>query len=219
MGEWLRANLYSRTGFPELLTPSEASKITMIDEERLLQLARSGHAPCAVIDDTKYFFFKKDIMEWVKANILRIQDGKKLGDDLKVCVTKRADFSNVPEVLQPIAGQLKELDAISRISCIYFLVFKNEVVYVGQSVSLAARIEQHRADKDFDRVLYFLYPEYALDGLESAFIRHLRPKYNRSQATSQMDGSHFRELEKISFLTPDQFLETKQIMDRALEGL
>lgn len=219
MSEWLRANLYSRTGFPDLLSPAEAAKISMIDEERLMQLARSGHAPCAVLDGSKYFFFKKDLMEWVKGNILRIQDGKRLGDDLKINVPIRAEFSNIPDVLRPLADQLKTLDVASRISCIYFLVLKNEVVYVGQSVSLPARIEQHRGTKEFDSVLYFQYPEYALDSLESAFIRHLKPKYNRSQVTSEMDGSHYRELEKISFLTADQFVDKKEIMDKALEGL
>jgi hypothetical protein len=63
---------------------------------------------------------------------------------------------------------------------VYFLIEGDEVVYVGQSVNVYARIAQHAA-KIFDRYAFIPCSVDALDRLESLYIHFLRPKLNADQ--------------------------------------
>ena len=62
-------------------------------------------------------------------------------------------------------------------SGVYFLVDVDEVVYVGQSVNVYARIPQHH-DKHFDRYLYIPCKHELLNALESLYIHCFQPKLN-----------------------------------------
>ena len=59
---------------------------------------------------------------------------------------------------------------------VYFLVRNDNVVYVGQSVSVPARVIQHK-DKDFDKVFYIQADDDRHD-IEDYFIGKLKPEYN-----------------------------------------
>jgi len=62
---------------------------------------------------------------------------------------------------------------------IYFLIKDNQVVYVGQSVNIAARIVVHRNDgKDFDEVRFIRCEKDVLDEREMFFIKLLKPDLN-----------------------------------------
>ena len=63
---------------------------------------------------------------------------------------------------------------------VYFLLDQDEIVYVGQSVNVYARIAQHQ-DKKFDRYAFISCSVDALDKLESIYIHYLRPKLNGDQ--------------------------------------
>jgi hypothetical protein len=80
----------------------------------------------------------------------------------------------------PTVGELHELAVPPRICGVYFLLLAEEVVYVGQSRNIVARIHQHIDDlvKDFDRVLYLPCPPGLLDYFESRLIKVMRPRYN-----------------------------------------
>lgn len=62
-------------------------------------------------------------------------------------------------------------------SGVYFLVSKQRVVYVGQSVSVYSRIASHK-DKDFDCFAFVPCSLTALDKLESLYIHFLLPALN-----------------------------------------
>lgn len=66
--------------------------------------------------------------------------------------------------------------------CIYLLLRRNTVVYVGQTTILTGRIADHKTarEKDFDEVYYIPAPKNELGFLEERFIRFLRPEYNKS---------------------------------------
>lgn len=72
----------------------------------------------------------------------------------------------------------------AKASGVYFLLQGNEVVYVGQSVNIYARIGAHHI-KNFDRFAYVLCSADMLDRLESLYIHCLRPRLNGNQC----DGS------------------------------
>jgi len=65
----------------------------------------------------------------------------------------------------------------ARATGVYFLLLGDEVVYVGQSVNIHARIAQHTG-KTFDRYAYVPCLADQLDVLESLYIHCLQPKLN-----------------------------------------
>ena len=67
-----------------------------------------------------------------------------------------------------------------RTAGIYFLIDRDEIVYVGQSrTTILSRLANHITDKHFDRVTVLQYPaDYDLDGLEIEYIWRIQPKYN-----------------------------------------
>ncbi len=79
------------------------------------------------------------------------------------------DFSVLDEF------KLPELDADGYI---YFLFYKNELVYIGKSQSLVSRIGAHRGNKIFDKVLYLTCPVEQLIRREKMFIQHYNPILN-----------------------------------------
>ena len=61
----------------------------------------------------------------------------------------------------------------------YFLLDNVEIVYVGQSINISARVHQHLIDKCFNRVLYLPVVKENLLKVERFFIERLKPKYNK----------------------------------------
>jgi hypothetical protein len=62
-------------------------------------------------------------------------------------------------------------------SGVYFLIDKDKIVYVGQSVNIYARIPTHH-DKKFDKYAYIPCKPRLLNVLESLYIHLLQPKLN-----------------------------------------
>lgn len=203
MGKHLEAVLWSRTGFPDLLTPAEAAKLIYVSEERLLDLAVCGFAPCALMDKTRYFFFKKDILEWAKTHLFEMQSGSKLTIEVMCTEQIKADPFEVPQCLVALADKLKTTSATRSGPCIYFLVENGEVVYVGQSTNLSGRLGQHVGIKPFDQVFYFLVPEDHLFEVENSLIKFLRPRLNISGKgqVGNLEPWHQQTLTQIGLTT------------------
>lgn len=94
-------------------------------------------------------------------------------------------MSNANEINVPLEGDIIKSskpiqDAIT--SGIYYLISGNDIVYVGKSVNLLARIADHIRgnEKDFDG--YFLYQCHisTANMIEPYEIMHYLPKYNTS---------------------------------------
>lgn len=67
------------------------------------------------------------------------------------------------------------------LSGIYFLFDREELVYIGQSVSVIPRLRQHVADseKQFTHINFLPCEIHELNSKESALISIFRPKYNK----------------------------------------
>lgn len=65
--------------------------------------------------------------------------------------------------------------------CIYFLILRDEIVYVGQSNDLPGRLADHRrqARIEFTRVKYLPCRRRDAHRIESLWIRKLEPRFNR----------------------------------------
>ncbi len=66
--------------------------------------------------------------------------------------------------------------------CVYALIHKDEVVYIGQSTHIMGRLNQHiQSSKVFDHYAVVEWVDAGqsyLDKRESEYIKALRPKYN-----------------------------------------
>ena len=88
----------------------------------------------------------------------------------------------VPDRLKSISPILHRVP-ISTLYGVYFLICSDEVVYVGQSVCVHARVAQHFSERDkvFDRAMAIPVPRDQLTAAEYAFIDALAPRFNRSR--------------------------------------
>lgn len=99
-----------------------------------------------------------------------------------------------PERLRDFSDCLIEYRQFGLGSGVYFLIQKGEVVYVGQSVSVSSRVDQHILTKDFDRVFYIPTKKRHLQHLESDFIKLLRPVLNIGSPLSHAGDLHLNRL-------------------------
>ena len=93
-----------------------------------------------------------------------------------------------PSVLrqETLLGDAKHLPRVG--SGVYFLTREGEVVYVGSSIEISRRVGDHGLDKVFDGVRYISLGRNQMHRVEMAFIRVLRPVYNR-EALSEPEAS------------------------------
>ena len=64
-------------------------------------------------------------------------------------------------------------------SGIYFLISLDTIVYVGQTINLKNRLEQHwRSDKGWNRYFFVRCKKEDLNRMEAYYILKFRPKYN-----------------------------------------
>jgi hypothetical protein len=92
-------------------------------------------------------------------------------------------MTSYPQLLAEIEAQLKELPHLAEALttyAVYFLMSGDEIVYVGQTTNLYARIGSHREAKIWDRILFLSVPRENLDATERYWIATLQPKYNTS---------------------------------------
>lgn len=70
---------------------------------------------------------------------------------------------------------------------VYFLIFNEEIVYVGKSLKVYTRIETHKLDKHFNKVFYLNQPneKTALEQ-ESYYIKKFNPLYNKYATTHEL---------------------------------
>lgn len=74
---------------------------------------------------------------------------------------------------------IKKQSLVSNISCLYFLINDEEIVYIGQSKNLTSRIKQHKNDKKFNSFSFIEFKEN-LNEEEAFFILLFNPIYNRA---------------------------------------
>lgn len=161
-----------------LVSLEEASVACALTEARLGEFVESGAAPHWRIDDGPPLFKVSELKQWVKDSLLSSHGGL-LPPPRIVLIAEE------PAVVATLPSRLAELNLTCRLypfPCrfsigIYFLCLDGDVVYVGQSMKLNARVGSH-TDKEFDRAFVFpCVPEH-LDHLEGAFIKAWKPKYN-----------------------------------------
>lgn len=96
---------------------------------------------------------------------------------------------------------------------VYFLMHDDEVVYVGQSVSIDNRIKQHRKDKTFDYAKAVKVDSKKLLFVESNFINTMKPKYNKTVAHETIISSEdIQVVDKLSEALPKFSADMQRIL-------
>ena len=100
---------------------------------------------------------------------------------LVAVVETRKDFESLV-ILSPVP--LSSVP-IAPDNYVYFLCEGKDVVYVGQSVELLARLAQHRRDKSFDGVALHVTERADLDLIENINIHYHHPKFNKAKWSAE----------------------------------
>lgn len=68
----------------------------------------------------------------------------------------------------------------AQIKCIYFLIMNREIIYIGQTTSLALRISNHKCyyGDSFNKVRFIECPEKHLSKYEQRWIKKFKPRFN-----------------------------------------
>ena len=158
---------------------SEITKQTKLTEKRLIELADAQVIPHYRIDGGEPYFNTTEVRNWIAFNLVQKIDGESIYPIN--LVTPYDDFTEKPPKSISDVPNLKQVPNNYE-PVVYFLALKDEVVYVGQSITVIQRVKQHRSDgKNFDRVYGIPCPRNELDYLENKFIKTLKPILNKTE--------------------------------------
>ena len=76
---------------------------------------------------------------------------------------------------QDIVASSRLYGGLESVCGVYFLIYKNNIVYVGQSVNVFSRMREHSKSKEFDSYVYINCAKEHLDILESLYIHMFSP--------------------------------------------
>ena len=161
----------------------------IMSKKRLEDLSESGHMPHWKVDG-RPLYQPGIVKKWIRDNLTTRHDGSSFHKVLHIRSVADTTARCVPPQLLSIADSLHSLPFIRMPPAVYFLTLNNEVVYVGQSVGLFGRIEEHTQHKEFDSVYFLPVPRSELNEVEAAFIRALRPKLNTGNPCFDMGNDH-----------------------------
>lgn len=171
------------TEFPTGLQTAEAiAEKVSVPAKRLIELADDGFAPHWRIDEGEPLFKASQLKAWLAANLMQHHEGAPLPDKPINIVLDAppADPSGVPLALRNTENLRDITHAANLPSGIYFLCQDKQIQYIGQSVSVASRINEHLKRVECDRVFLLPWPRDDLNRIEGALIRHLKPPLNKS---------------------------------------
>ena len=183
-------SVFDTTTLPKFLGAKEMAEALRtsynvpITETYLREIAISGHCPAFFFEgDLKEpLFVKRDVVNWMRETAFYQTKTK---PSLEVVVnphTEAVDALSLPDALRQVEGLLEH--RMCEDPCVYFLIQRNKVVYVGQTICLANRAKQH-TDKKFDRVVFLPVPKSQMLKVEGDFIRLLQPRYNAAGTISK----------------------------------
>jgi hypothetical protein len=169
----------------ELVDRCAAARIN-VSVSDVVELADAGFLPAwRWKNQPRWYFQLTECRAWFRDNWLTRQDGRP-AFHVRVIVENNltpAVAALLPRSLHLIADKLRTMEAVPGMPGapgVYFLLHRDEVVYVGQSTNVFGRVAAHTGDisKAFDGAAYLPLPVSVLDSVEGALIRLLRPRLN-----------------------------------------
>ncbi len=196
----MNTNFDNMKTLDEILNNSSIKNITKFIKKRdIYKYDKLGYIPCYYIGKNKGYKVQ-EVAKWIREQLITSHNGSKILTNFNVTLNNAKKPTIVPEELTNHNGDLYEFSLIP--PCVYFLIDSGQIVYVGQSVNLAARLVQHKIDKEYNRVLYMPIENNRLDEIERFFIETLDPKYNMEFKTNKnyrYKGLKYKLINKILY--------------------
>jgi hypothetical protein len=146
------------------------------------QIEKYGQRPSKVVDtepEAHIWAAHMEALLEAKAKRYKPKDALAIaGPDLVTMVPKRV-LDACREIPHRQVDILEAAIPLRRNSAVYFLLRDGDVIYVGQSSDVMARISRHRREgKQFDSFAYMECEPEELDRLESLYINAFVPPEN-----------------------------------------
>jgi hypothetical protein len=123
--------------------------------------------------------------------------------DHRLAPVTKIEHPRSPEALAGLVG-LSRFELVPEEPCVYFLGLRGEVVYVGQTLALPARLAQHRRNIEFDSASFLRVVADDLNEVERAFILLFLPKHNGTiKPSDRVLGIADREWATLRLYQPD----------------
>lgn len=157
-----------------------ASQFIKICQEHNLYLTLPTSAACRLLREHSSAIESKSLSQEIESKIRRLRDIEGAISN----ANKRLELAH--HKLKYQAGdellgheEILVMAGIKRRICgVYFLIKDCEVIYVGQSVNIHSRIDEHDRVKDFDTFTYIECEKENLSYLEARYISKFKPKLN-----------------------------------------
>lgn len=160
------------------------------------QIQKHGQRPSKVVDtESEAHIWAAHTEAQLEAQTKRYKPRDELvlsAPDLVTMVPKRV-LDACREIPHRQVDILEAAIPLRRNSAVYFLLCEEEVIYVGQSSDVMARISRHRREgKKFDAFAYMECEPEDLDRLETLYINAFVPRENLTFGNHRAPGISHR---------------------------
>lgn len=163
-----------------LLNAVEMGSKLGLSADRLLQLADAKVVPHYRIDGGAPLFKVSEVKRWAADHLLKRYEGSSIPIEIRLVTDPGPGWQQEPPVcLRALHDKLRQFMDMEGYGGIYFLCKEGQLIYVGQSTNIPARIATHRGSgKSFTHAYWIPCPRDQMDEVEGALIRHLKPPLN-----------------------------------------
>jgi hypothetical protein len=183
---------------PKLHTPAEIAAIFCTSERALIRFARKHRVPIIEMKRGRHLFTEAAILELYRLKGMQppAPPPPIAADPPPVVLSKKFDIRELAVVtLDDVIYRSQEWTALS---AVYFLIKDGRVAYVGQSINVHQRLDEHRKKKSYDRFFILPCEPVHLRALEAFYINEFRPEDNMDTTSLRFRGlkqnNHWMEI-------------------------
>lgn len=155
-------------------------------ERALIRFARKHRVPIIEMKRGRHLFTEAAILELYRLKGMQppAPPPPIAVDPPPVVLSKKFDIRELAVVtLEDVIYRSQEWTALS---AVYFLIKDGRVAYVGQSINVHQRLDEHRKKKSYDRFFILPCDVERLRSLELFYIKEFKPEYNMDTASMSM---------------------------------
>jgi len=166
-------NIVKKVGLQDVVLLENLTSYINIEYDLYLKIFRSYGSKYICLTDGKWYISRK-----LYDHIIEHRKVWTLGSQ----VSKVYEYNYL---LSQIRNSIPIESVLQKCSYVYFLFKNKQLVYIGETTSLGARLGAHKKDKDFDEIAYIEVLEEDRMLIESVNINYHRPLYNKSGIFSE----------------------------------
>lgn len=169
--------------YRRLLNIEEAAELAKIDQKMIQGWVDAKIIPHYFVCKNGPLFARRELLDWIETTQIRYFEGKPVPRIVSIITRPVEDFRGLPLAIQSIEG-ICQYKFEAGCSGVYFLCNGPEIIYIGQSISVASRITFHLEHAEFrdeiDGVYYLPLNSMGLLEMETKLINEIKPKYNKT---------------------------------------